>query len=125
MAKAGRPKKKLSSLPEGWQQKILDIYSDGGCDVEVRSYLGGMSDDLFYRLLEEEPEFSRTIKRGRVHAEAWWRKAGRQNLGAGIMNTGLYAIQMRNRFGWKDRNESDKDKENALVVDGINWEIVS
>ena len=122
--KRGRPKKTTSDLPTDWEQSILNIYSQGGCDVEVRSFLDGMSDDLFYRLLKEDENFSRTIKRGRTHAEAWWREQGRKGLAAGRINTGLYAINMRNRFNWYDANKQGESIDNMekkldVLVDEI------
>jgi hypothetical protein len=87
------------------------LYNKGGCDVEVRAYLGGISDDLFYRLIEEDEEFSRIIKSGHVLTEAWWREQGRKGCRAGVMNTGMYALQMRNRFNWFDANRSGENIE--------------
>lgn len=122
-----RPKKTTDDLPKDWKQGILDIYINGGCDVEVRAFLGGIDHDGFYRLMGNEPELNESIKKGRVFAEAWWMKQGRKNLRAGLVNTGLYALQMRNRFGWRDANRpegdignvSDKLKEIASTLEGL------
>ena len=106
-----RPKKTTDDLPDKWQDDVSAIYKKGGCDVEVRSFLGGMSDDWFYRMLDEDEEFSRIIKSGRVHAEAHWREMGRTGCRAGKINTGMYALQMRNRFNWFDANRTGENIE--------------
>lgn len=106
--KTGRPKATLD-LPEGWHSDVLSLYSVGGSDVEVKAliigYRGSISNDLWNRWMKEEPEFSTTIKKGRLLSEAWWGKSGRSNLENRDFNyTGWY-MNMKNRFGWKDSNK--------------------
>ena len=110
--KVGRPKKKISDLPENWEENILDLYKQGGCDIEARAELDGMHEGLWYRLLQDEEEFSQVIKKGRLLAEAWWRRMSRLYLKAGEINTGLYALNMRNRFKWFDANRQGESIEN-------------
>lgn len=113
--KRGRPKKTPESdFPKGWEKKALGLCEIGACDVEIRAMLGGISNDLWYRLLEENKKFSETIKKGRVLSEAWWRKKGRTGLDAGLINTGMYAINMRNRFGWSDVNKESGEFGESL-----------
>ena len=64
-----------------------------------------MSWALWDRWLSEEIEFIETIKIGKALEEAWWYKEGRINLSKREFNTGLYCIQMKNRFKWTDRQE--------------------
>ena len=111
-----RPKKQPDDcLPVGWQVEVLDMYKEGCSDVKVRSYLGGISHELFERWLAEIDEFSEVIKKGRVHSQAWWEDQGHRNLGAGRLNTALWQINMRNRFGWKDSREPDDPKVPTTV----------
>lgn len=117
---AGRPKIQLSDLAEGWQAKVLALYEQGGSDLEVRAscfrtekdpyYV--MSDDLFYRLLEEEEEFSRTIKNGRGLAQLWWEANGRTNLKDKEFNPTLWYMNMKNRYGWADKKEVKQEIAN-------------
>lgn len=107
-----RPKEDLTSLPKGWYHKILDLYKDGGSDSEAKALIynwrGSFSNDLWDRWILEEDEFSETIKTGRILAEAWWNKQGRTNLTNNTFSyTGWY-MQMKNRFGWKDKSEVDQ-----------------
>lgn len=108
-----RPKKNIDILPEKWYDEVLLMYSEGASDVEVKAYIyssiGSFSNDLWDRWLIEEPEFSETIKRGRVISEAWWSRTGRTNLkNKDFSFTGWY-MNMKNRFGWTDRVENKTD----------------
>lgn len=108
---AGRPTEDLSSLPENWYNVVLDLYKDGASDVEVKSLIyewrGSFSNDLWDRWLKEEPQFSETIKTGKLLAESWWSKTGRTNLeNKEFSFTGWY-MNMKNRYGWKDKTETD------------------
>lgn len=107
-AGAGRPKTPLD-LPKDWQIGILALYDEGASDVEVkvaiRNIRGSISNDLWDRWLEDEPEFSETIKIGKMLSESWWHRNGRTNLQNPKFNyTGWY-MNMKNRFGWRDKNE--------------------
>jgi len=104
---AGRPKEGLNSLPDNWYDDVLNLYKEGGSDVEVKAMIyewrGSFSNDLWERWLKEEPEFSETIKMGKILSEAWWTKEGRTNLNKSSFSfTGWY-MQMKNRFNWTDR----------------------
>lgn len=107
----GRPKETLDSLPNEWYNEIVALYEKGGSDVEVKaliySWRGSFSNDLWDRWLKEEEEFSETIKMGRMLEEAWWSRNGRENLKNKDFNyTGWY-MNMKNRFGWADRQQTD------------------
>jgi hypothetical protein len=107
----GAPKKNLSLLPENWQHYISALYKEGGSDQEVKAliyeWLGKFSNDLWDRWMREEPDFSETIKRGRMLSEAWWEKTGRTNLTTKDFNAGLWYMNMKNRFGWADSQKID------------------
>ena len=111
----GRPKKTTDVLPDGWESVILHMYLDGASDVEVKAWIhseiGTFSNDLWDRWLEEEEAFSETIKKGRLLSNAWWERQGRKNLDSPRFNyTGWY-MNMKNRFGWKDKTETQHSGE--------------
>jgi hypothetical protein len=115
---AGRPLEKLD-LDDGWQNEVIELYSAGASDVEVKALIyeirGSFSNDLWDRWLIDEPEFSETIKVGKMLSEAWWAKSGRVNLkDKDFSYTGWY-MNMKNRFGWSDRVQN----ETNLKVTGI------
>lgn len=116
----GRPKEDLSSLPDGWYNIILSEYKDGASDEEIKAHIyewrGSFSNDLWDRWIKEEDQFSETIKTGKILSAAWWYQNGRKNLWEKDFNyTGWY-MQMKNRFGWKDKNETEITGNLA-----INW----
>lgn len=100
-----RPKKTLKDLPENWKTLILNIKSQGGSDVEVRVALD-ISTDLWDRFKKEIEEFSETVKKGQDLCEAWWLERGRQ-LENRQFNAVLWYMNMKNRFNWKDKSETD------------------
>lgn len=102
----GRPKKGLDCLPVGWEDYCIDLASQGASDVELRDYLD-ISNDLWYRFLKEEPRFSETINRCAQKCQVWWEKNGRLNLASKDFNSTLWYMNMKNRFGWKDKQEVD------------------
>lgn len=114
MASVGRPKVQMSDLPEGWKEKALALGKEGASDVEIRceAFKGMkedddyvMSTDLWYRLLKEEPEFSETIKRSAEYCRLWWEKKGRVSLENKEFSPTLWYMNMKNRFGWRDKQD--------------------
>lgn len=116
-----RPKKETSALPDGWQDTIIKLYSKGASSVEVKALLyrwvGSFSNDLWGRWLEEDEEFSETIKKGISLSNSWWEKEGRTNLQNSKFNyTGWY-MNMKNRFKWRDRlDATSDDKPMSLTI---------
>jgi hypothetical protein len=107
--KRGPKPAQLSELPNGWKDALIELYEEGGSDVEARGVLmqmrGKMSTDLWERWLREEPEFAETIKKGRSLSAAWWEKQGREGLRVREFNAVLWYMNMKNRFGWRDKHE--------------------
>ena len=125
MAKVGRPKEDLSSLPDNWHEEVLQLYSEGAADVEIKALIyewrGTFSCDLWNRWMKDYEEFSITIKKGRMLSESWWNKSGRKNLKEKDFSyTGWY-MNMKNRFGWRDKQETtlqggDKPIETIITL---------
>ena len=106
MGEVGRPRIELSDLPENWKEKCLTLAEEGASIVEL-SVMLEISRDTFYALSEREEEFSDTVKRCKELSEAWWERSGRTNLMNKEFNyTGWY-MNMKNRFGWRDKTEQD------------------
>jgi hypothetical protein len=116
----GRPPTNLSILPDDWQDKILAMSAQGMSGVEIRAKLctsgspgkpnWKFNDKLWDALAERETEFSLTVKRGQALCQAWWEEMGRNNLKHSkekVFETALWFINMKNRFGWKDKQEID------------------
>ena len=105
-----RPKENLKTFPKDWQSKILSLYQKGASDNEIKALItewkGTFSNDLWSRWMDEEKEFSETIKKGRILSQAFWERVGRENLSDKNFNYIGWFMNMRNRFGWS--NNSDK-----------------
>ena len=105
-------------FPKDWYKIILTEYKNGASDVEIKAIIinwrGKFSNGLFDRWIDEEVEFSQTIKTGRILSEAWFQKHGRKNLtNKDFSYTGWY-MQMKNRFGWAD-NTNNKTETTAKI----------
>jgi len=105
---AGRPKKGLNTLPDGWREAFLSLYEQGKSDVAVRNWVYRqnkfrISNDLWQRWLKEEPIFSDTVKMGKLLAQEWWENAGQlMTMGAVKGNGVVWHLNVKNRFGFTD-----------------------
>ena len=120
----GAPKIGLDILWDGWYDDVLDLYKEGASDVEIRALIAEKCTDktkasytLWERWIEDEIEFGETIKMGRLYSEAWWSRKGRKGLENKEFNyTGWY-MNMKNRFGWADKQEIKQEiTGNQLTV---------
>lgn len=109
----GRPKREIN-LEEKDIINILDLYSEGASDVEIKAYLikkyNTFSQDLWERLLIDNDIFSITIKKGRTLAQSWWEEKGRKNIKDKDFNSTLWYMNMKNRYGWSDNRNVDESK---------------
>lgn len=99
--KTGRPSK---YRPE-YCEKVITLMREGLSKTEVCAELD-ISWDTLARWQKEIAEFSEAIKKGQKLSEAWWMRLGRENLYNKDFKHQLYYMNMKNRFGWCDRQES-------------------
>jgi len=117
---AGRPKIQLKDLPEGWQEKMIALASEGASDVELRGIvLGGICHETWERLIEEESQFSETIKRCKLLCQIWWEKNGRSNLHNKEFGASLWYMNMKNRFGWADNKKVKQESTIKLDIKDV------
>ena len=107
----GRPKFSLAQLPPNWKLILQELGNQGKFDMDAKVSLG-LSNDLFARLMEEEPEFSEAISKMRQLSETWWTSISIkafQNGTSKNVNSNLYALMMRNAFkhNWNTTSNVD------------------
>ncbi len=95
-----RPSKYKSSFC----RQVVNLMKEGASKTEVAAELD-INRDTLYLWCKKYPEFSDAIKRGEGLSQAWWERQGRTSLRDKEFNyTGWY-MNMKNRFGWRDKNE--------------------
>lgn len=99
----GRPR---ATLPEDYEKIMLDLAEQGASIVELSVALR-INRDTFYEISKRDKAFSDIVKRCKELSEAWWEKSGRTNLmNKDFSYVGWY-MNMKNRFGWRDKSEQD------------------
>ena len=97
----GRPTK---YKPEMCDQ-VIEIMKEGASLVEVAAKIG-VCEDTIHEWKKTNPAFSESIKKGVRLSAAWWEERGRTSLeNKDFSYTGWY-MNMKNRFGWKDKQET-------------------
>jgi hypothetical protein len=108
MPDRGRPLIKLEDLPEGWEDTIINLSKEGASIVELAVELD-ISRNTLKALSERNEYFLNTIKKCKRYCEAWWLSKGRTELdNKDFSYTGWY-MNMKNRFGWADKQENKND----------------
>lgn len=114
--KRGRPKVMLSDLPKGWKESMLELASEGASELEIRiTALDGICHETWERLINENKEFSETVKRCRGLCQVWWEKVGRNGAaGAGEINPTTWIFNMKNRFDWRDKRDVEQTHKGSV-----------
>lgn len=119
MGKTGRPPITLNDLPKDWETQIIALASDGASIVELSVELG-INRSTFYELSKRDKHFSNTIKRCKELSEQWWEKEGRTNLKNRDFNYVGWYMNMKNRFGWRDRHDVTSGDKPVPILGTLN-----
>lgn len=107
----GRKPYTVDNLPKTWKKDMLDLASEGAGIVELAVKLG-VNRDTITALAKRDEDFKDTLKKSRTLCENWWEQQGRKNLDNKQFNYVGWYMNMKNRFGWRDRQDiTTKDKE--------------
>lgn len=112
--KVGRPRTTTNDLPEDWKQIMLDIGQEGGSAVEARCMLG-ISESAWRTLLEDSDEFRSTEKTRQALCEIWWERRGREMATGSDGNATVWIFNMKNRFGWRDKQDIDHSSKDGSM----------
>lgn len=108
----GRPTKYKAEHCE----QVIDHFREGWSIAEICLELD-ICEKTFLNWVNTKDEFLQAKKKGVFFSEGWWMKQGRKNLENKEFNSTLWYMNMKNRFGWKDRNDlTTNDKEIQPVV---------
>jgi hypothetical protein len=103
----------ISNTPD-WKN-LLGLYGEGAADVEIARALG-ITIARFYALCDESDAFKNFAEKGRTLSQAWWYEQGRSGLFREKFNGALWNFNMKNRYGWADKvdtnDTTDKDPVN-------------
>ena len=76
----------------------------------------GISVRTFYQWLEDHPQFSQAVEQGEAGSQKWWEDRGRESCAGDSFNATVWVMTMKNRFGWRDKQEITGEDGGALVV---------
>jgi len=106
---AGKQLHPNCKFKDGMPDMIVTMMSEGASKTEVCAHLGIDKDTLNEWKKPNGVYFidavSVAVKKGELCSQAWWERAGRLSLkDKEFSYTGWY-MNMKNRFGWADKQE--------------------
>jgi len=106
-----------TQLGKGWEQKMYDVYFQGGSDAEVARLLR-ITMALFDKFYQGYPIFEEVVNKGRSDAKGFWENLGRTKIlkANGDLNDRLWFLVMKNRFGWMDKLPEDGSTTPAAAM---------
>ena len=102
----GRPRTTVNDLPADWREIVMDCGQNGQSAVTIRCKLG-IATSAWETLLEDSQDFRETIKEAKILCEHWWEERGREMAMGLDGNATVWIFNMKNRFGWKDKTETE------------------
>lgn len=110
-AKVGRPSVYDSEVCE----RAKELMKQGASLIEVAYHLH-IARSTLHEWRNTYPEFSDAIKAGIDDSEGWWMTKGRENIENKEFNSTLWYMNMKNRFKWKDKQDSDNSVMESLLA---------
>ena len=108
----GRPTK---YKPE-YCEEIVEYMRDGKSLAEFAAYID-VDHDTINNWAKKYSEFFGAKKRAIKLSEAWWTAQGREALRDREFNHVLWYMNMKNRFGWRDKQEIEMDTSVHIHID--------
>lgn len=87
-----------------------------GMSIEEVCYELEIAKQTFYNWCDTHPEFMDAKKRGVDFSCGWWKKQGRENLKEKEFNATLFYMNMKNRFGWADKQETKQETSSKIEI---------
>ena len=103
---AGRPTKYDPSM----LKDMIALFSEGASKTEIAASLG-ITRETFNVWQKNNQDFSDAVKEGEELSKSWWEKHGRTQLENKNFNAVLWYMNMKNRFGWRDKQDITSNDE--------------
>lgn len=112
------------SNPPSKLDQCLDLYREGAGDVEIAEHLS-MTMKQFRSLCEDNEAFRSFVEKGSTVAQAWWWRQGRKNLANKTFNATMWAFNMKNRYGWAEKTDTNTTGEMDISLDQVQRQLNS
>ena len=93
----------------------LDLCREGAGDVEIAEQLS-LTMKQFRGRCESNEAFRTFVDKGSTIAQAWWWRQGRTNLKNKNFLHGMWAFNMKNRYGWAEKTDTTTTGELDLDI---------
>jgi hypothetical protein len=102
----GRPPKITKKFADNASEHLVGWFEQGMGIAEIAAELD-IGKDSYYKCKKVSKKFFDAEKVGLAKSEAWWCKVGRAGaVGKVEIQPATWVFNMKNRFGWKDRVET-------------------
>lgn len=108
--KVGRP----SKYDPKYCSEIIDFMAQGKSKEAFAGHID-VSKDTIYEWIKVHKDFSDSVKKAEVKCQEFWEEMGIQMALAGQGNATVWIFNMKNRFSWKDKHETE-----LTVGEGVN-----
>ncbi len=116
MSKVGRPTKYKSEMCD----TLIELMKEGASLTEVICELDISHETLMDWRNSDSPryneDFSEAIKKGLAYSQKWWETHARKQLENPKFNSTLWYMNMKNRFGWRDKHEHSGDQSAPIKI---------
>ena len=95
---------------------MLISHMEGGLSFESFGGRIDVNEDTLYQWKHDHLEFSEAYKRGRLKSMLHWEEMGHDMVLAGQGNATTWIFNMKNRFGWKDKQEIEQNNKGEINI---------
>ena len=96
----------------------IDFMAKGGSKEAFAASIG-VSKMSLYRWIDKHKSFSDSLKKAETYCQKWWEDRGHQMLNDKNLRqpqVTMWIFNMKNRFGWADKQEIKTEKQDLGVV---------
>lgn len=116
------PKKKGRGQPTKYRPEYCERlveHMTKGLSFESFAAQVDVSRDTLYEWAHKHPDFSDAKGRGDSKARLFWEEMGVEGVFLSPFNQAVWSLHMKNRFGWRDKQEIEQRTETTVKVEGV------